>query len=566
VVAKSLEQVRAEVIVRLQREGRFEVSRSLADQLAGIWAKHRRDAALERRLQVTEAGTVVPGTPADGSAVGAMLGDSLALRQGQLGPGLARTARGWVAFDVYEAVPGYVPTLDQARSEVQHRRAWQRIMADEDGAKRLFDRDPARFSEGPVVHFSRAFVPIPPVLTIRQTRAEVERFYRAHLDRFTAPELVRASHILISPRDGTPAADREARARADSLLERLRAGEDFAEMAAKVTDDPATRDNGGDLGVFGRGTMLPEVERAAFSMRPGDLSPAPVRSPVGYHLLKAREYVPMVAQPLPQIWADVAEAAAQEKADSLAQRRADSLLLVLPTAERARAAAKQLNLATLAYEHVTGERAQYPQDLQGYFQRLEGLRPGQVLGLHPKFGGMGYAVTWVDSITPPQAPRFAGVHDKVLEAYRAGAGERAMLAKRAELDSLSQAGWSFDSLGAYWGGLQHAQDIAPGDRIPGIGAVASMDTLLFGRTGSDGLAPGRVSDWITLPAGITRVRLLEVHSPDASALTTRVESERRVETERALLGYFDELKQRYPVKILDRKLRDVALPQPPPAR
>src|SRR5690606_10659998 len=137
------------------------------------------------------------------------------------------------------------------------------------------------------------------------TRAEVERYHREHIDRFSAPELVRASHILISPTDPTPAADAQARARADSLLERLGAGEDFEQMVARVTDDPATRDNGGDLGLFARGSMLPEVERAAFSMRPGDLSSTPVKSAVGYHILKVREYVPRVARPLSQMYADV---------------------------------------------------------------------------------------------------------------------------------------------------------------------------------------------------------------------------------------------------------------------
>ena len=563
VVAKSLDEVRGNVEARLQSERRIEQSRALAGQLVDTWVRGRRDAALERRLRLHDVGPLLPGLPADTGSVGGILGDSLVRRQGALGPGLARSARGWVAFDIYQEVPEYLPSFEQARRELVSRRTARRLQEDEEGARRFFEASPQRFAGGPVIHYTRGFVAIPSVLSIRLTRAEVERFHRDHMDRFSAPELVRASHILVSPRDSTPEADREAKARADSLLGRLREGEDFADLAARVTDDPATKENGGDLGVFGRGAMLPEVERAAFAMRPGDLSSEPVRSSVGYHLLKAREYVPMVAQPLAQIYADVAEMAAQEKADSVAMQRADSLLRVLRNADQARGAAERMGLMTISYRHTSGDLSDYPQDLHPYYQRLETLKPGQILPLRPKLGGMGYSVTWVDSISAPAPPTWQKARDRVLEAYRADAGWRALGAKRAELDSLMQAGWSFDSVGVVWGGLQHAKDVTPGQRITGIGMSGVVDTLLFGLDGADGLSPGAVSDWITLPAGILRLRTSEIHPPDANALTTRVENERRVETERALVGYFEELKKQHPVRILDRTLRDVALPPPP---
>ena len=564
VVARTLDEVRGDVEARLQSERRFGLSRSLAGELADTWGRRRRDAALERRLRTRDLGPLVPGMPADSGSVGAMIGDSLTRRDGALGPGLGRSALGWFAFDIYAAEPGYVPSFEQARQELVARRAERRLQEDQEGARQLFDAAPQRFAEGPVIHYTRAFVPIPNVLTVRLTRAEVERFHRDHMDRFSAPELVRASHILISPRDSTPQADREARARADSLLERLRAGEDFADLASRVTDDPATKENGGDLGLFGRGTMLPEVERAAFAMRPGDLSPAPISSPVGYHLIKAREYVPMVAQPLAQIYADVAEMAAQVKADSVAMLRADSLLHVLRNADHARAVAQRLGLMTISYTHTRDDWSQYPKELYPYYRRLETLKPGQTLPLHPKIAGMGYAVTWVDSLSAPAAPTWERARDRALEAYRAEAGLRALTAKRAELDSLMRSGWSFDSVAAVWGGVQHAREVTPGERIPGIGASGLIDTLVFGSNGTDGLPPGTLSEWITLPAGILRLRTTQIQPPDANTLTTRVESERRAEMERSLVGYFDDLKKRYPVRILDATLRDVLLPSPPP--
>jgi parvulin-like peptidyl-prolyl isomerase len=563
VVAKSLDEVRGDVRARLLSERQFEQSRSLANRLLDAWAGRRRDAALERRLHVRDVGPLVPGLRADSGSVGAMLGDSLARREDPLGPGLARSEKGWVVFDIYDVVRDYLPSFEQSRGELASRRAARRLQEDQAGARRLFDSSPQRFVDGPAIHYTRGFVPVPSLLSIHLTRAEVERYHRDHMDRFSAPELVRASHILISPRDSTPQADREARARADSLLARLREGEDFAEMATRVTDDPATKDTGGDLGMFGRGSMLPEVERAAFAMRPGDLSSEPVWSPVGYHLFKAREYVPMVAQPLSHIYSDVAELAAEEKANTQAMQRADSLLRILKNAAQAREAARRMGLSTISYEYIRGDVSKYPSILHSYYRQLETLEPGQLLTLRPKIGGMGYPLTWVDSISAPAPSTWDRSRDRALEAYRADAGLRTLAAKRAELDSLMRTGWSFDSVATLWGGLRHARDVSPGQAIPGIGSSALVDTLLFGLHGSDGLLPGVLSDWITLPPGILRLRTSEIRTPDPNALTARVENERRLETERALVGYFDELKKRYPVRILDRTLRDLTLPPPP---
>jgi parvulin-like peptidyl-prolyl isomerase len=562
VTAKSLDEVRDEVRTRLVSERRFEQSRALAGKVLDGWARGRVDAAVLRRVRVVDGDPVLRGQRVDGTPVGALLGDSLAARMREIGPGLARSPLGWVAFDVYREVSQYAPSFAQCRGELAARRVARLQREEEEGARRLLEASPKRFVGGPVIHYTRAFVSPPPIFDVHLTRADVERYHREHLDQFSAPELVRASDILISPRDSTPEADREARARADSLLVRLRDGEDFAGMASRVTDDPATKGNGGDLGTFGRGAMLPEVERAVFAMRPGDLSAEPVKSSVGYHILKVREYAPMVARPLVQIYPDVAEQLATERADTLARQRADSLLLTLQSAAQGRELVRRLGLESYSYPYRNGDAASYPANLRSYYDRLEGLKPGQVLRMRPKIGNLGYALTWVDSISAPTTTTWEDARPRAIEAYRTDASLRMLAAKRAELDSLLQAGWSFDSIGVLWGGLRQAKDVFPGQPVLGVGTSGGLDTLLFGEHGTDGLAPGALSDWLTLPAGILRLRMKELHAPDAGAVTTRVESERRAETERALVGYFDELKKRFPVRILDPTLRDVALPPP----
>jgi parvulin-like peptidyl-prolyl isomerase len=99
---------------------------------------------------------------------------------------------------------------------------------------------------------------------------------------------VRARHILIRPAaDASPAQRDSARTRAESLRQRAAAGEDFANLARENSSD-ASAAEGGDLGFFGRGRMVPQFEQAAFALQPGQISPV-VESPFGFHVIKVEE-------------------------------------------------------------------------------------------------------------------------------------------------------------------------------------------------------------------------------------------------------------------------------------
>ncbi|MBN1585483.1 peptidyl-prolyl cis-trans isomerase [Candidatus Uhrbacteria bacterium] len=76
--------------------------------------------------------------------------------------------------------------------------------------------------------------------------------------------------------------------RVDSVREKIEDGGDFGALASEYSDDTASAANGGDLGWFGRGEMVPEFESAAFSMEPGEVSP-PIKTQFGYHIIRVEE-------------------------------------------------------------------------------------------------------------------------------------------------------------------------------------------------------------------------------------------------------------------------------------
>jgi parvulin-like peptidyl-prolyl isomerase len=129
--------------------------------------------------------------------------------------------------------------------------------------------------------------------TAKVDDAAVQKYYEDHKGEFQEAQ---ARHILVkfkgSPvatREGKPElTEEEALAKSQELRKRLLAGEDFAKLAKEESDDTGSGANGGDLGTFKRGSMVPAFEEAAFTLPVGEVS-EPLKTQFGYHLIKVEK-------------------------------------------------------------------------------------------------------------------------------------------------------------------------------------------------------------------------------------------------------------------------------------
>jgi peptidyl-prolyl cis-trans isomerase C len=118
---------------------------------------------------------------------------------------------------------------------------------------------------------------------------DLKSYYDTHTNEFKTPEMIKARHILVKIDPAASEEDKKkAREKAEDILKKIKGGEDFAGLAADLSDDPGSKAKGGDLGFFPRGRMVKPFEDAAFSLKTGELSGI-VETQFGFHIIKVEE-------------------------------------------------------------------------------------------------------------------------------------------------------------------------------------------------------------------------------------------------------------------------------------
>lgn len=155
---------------------------------------------------------------------------------------------------------------------------------------------------------------------IQITDAQLHSEYLNRQSDFQTPERVQARHILLKS-DATN--DATVKPKAEALLKQIQGGADFAKLAKEKSEDPGSGANGGELGWIVKGQTVPEFEKAAFSLKPGETSGL-VKTTYGYHIIQVEAHEAAHVKPFeevrPELLADLQKQAAGQQMQNLADR------------------------------------------------------------------------------------------------------------------------------------------------------------------------------------------------------------------------------------------------------
>jgi peptidyl-prolyl cis-trans isomerase D len=339
--------------------------------------------------------------------------------------------------------------------------------------------------------------------------ADVEKYYTEHIKEFETPRQVRASHVLVSvPQTGGSEAEDKARDKTADVIRRAKAGEDFGKLAAEVSEDPGSKSKGGELGWVTKGEMVPQFEQALFTLKKGELTAEPVRTPFGFHAIKALDVKEASRKPLRDVAPVIRDRLAGEAADRAARAKADEIRAPLQAAADFMAEGKRLNLTPV---ETTLAKVERPIMLGGPDPLEEAAFALGVGGVSaPVKTPAGWVVLKSIESLPAGVPPLPEIRDKVVAAVKRQKAETVGLERAKQLAEESRNG-DLQALGkkvgAQTGETSRFSRAKPAERLPGDAQLAALQT----RT-------GEVTAPIKSPQGFYVLKVLERAAPNMSEL------------------------------------------------
>jgi peptidyl-prolyl cis-trans isomerase D len=348
------------------------------------------------------------------------------------------------------------------------------------------------------------------------SQQEIQQYFTAHQAEYSVPEQSKARHILIKA--GTDAkSDAAAKAKAEGLLKQIQGGANFADLAKKNSDDPGSKDSGGELGFAQRGRMVPEFDKAIFTQKIGDS--AIVKTQFGYHIVQVEDRQTAHSQSLnevaPTIQATLIRQKAAQAEEAFAhQLTSDANKMGLDKA----AAAHHLEVVSTPFIPSTGVIAGLPDGSQ-VISRAFAAKQGDPAQAAPT--GEGFAIFQVTGIQAAHAPAFADWKSNVARDYADEQLPALMNRKTSELAArakeMGDLGKAAKALNAT---LKTSDLVGQSGQVPDFGQVGQVAPQLFD------MAVGSISGPINAGRTGVVVKLLDKQEPSADEIAKNLDQTR----------------------------------------
>jgi peptidyl-prolyl cis-trans isomerase D len=342
------------------------------------------------------------------------------------------------------------------------------------------------------------------------TEQQIQQYYTAHKSEYSVPEQSRSRHILITVPAGADAkADAAAKAKAEGILKQLESGGNWNDLAKKDSDDPGSKNSGGELGFAQRGKMVPEFDNAIFTQKINDIKI--VKSQFGYHIVQVEERTAAHTQTLadvqPAIQATLMRQSSQQAEDNYAKTLTSE---AIKNGLEKTAAAHHLEVVTtqpIGRDGVVAALPDSSQLLTRAFESKQGDPPQSA----PT--GEGYAIFQVSGISPAHAPAFADWKSHVLDDYRDEQLPGLMTQKTTQLAERAKSENNLAQAAKEVGATVKTSDLVGLDgQVPDFGQVAQVAPQLFD------LAVGNISGPIAAQRTGVVAKILDKQEPSADEI------------------------------------------------
>lgn len=380
---------------------------------------------------------------------------------------------------------------------------------------------------------------------------DIQRSYEDNQQQYSTPEQVRASHILLNTEGKDDAAVKK---RAEDILAKVKApGADFAKLATEYTEEEAGKTKGGDLDYFSKGQMVPEFDKVAFELQPGQISDL-VKTQYGYHIIKVTEKKPATTRTLDEVKGQIEDSLKWERAQADAQRTADDVAAQLKKPGDLDAVAKPRGLVVSDSNFFSREEpiagiGMAPAVADRAFDLKDGevsdpIRTPQGFAFITVTGRQDAKVPTLDEVK--ERVREDVVKQKAIEAARQRAAALAPQMKSGDFEAAAKAA-----------GLEviTTELVARGAPVGALGTSPAIDAAAFA------LPQGGVSDPIVTDNGAAIVKVVERKDPTPDELskardTTKTElvNERR---NRFYAAYMTKARDRMKITINQGVLRQL---------
>jgi len=352
--------------------------------------------------------------------------------------------------------------------------------------------------------------------------AEIQQYYNQNAPQYKVDAQVRVRHILISvdPNAG-PGADAAAKAKAQGILDQLRKdnGKDFADLAKKNSDDPGSKDQGGELGWIKHGVTVPEFDQTSFSQQPGQMSGL-VRTRFGYHIIQTEEKQDAHVKPIDEVKSSIVDTLTKQKDAQAEQAFVNQLATEAQKSSLAQvAAAHHLPVVTSDYV-ATGATLPGMGDSSKVLTAAFAAKPGgpvQVAGT----GDNSFAIFDVADVKPAHTPTFDEYKSHVLDDFRDQQVTALLARKTNELADRAHAEHDLAKAAKEVGATIKTSDLVGHDaQVPDIGSLASAAPALFD------LGVGQISNALNNGATGVVAKIVDKQQPTADDMAKNFDSTR----------------------------------------